>query len=118
MYAHGLGYTIQIVAIPVTDMADLVDEECLVHYPSSNISREPTRLLTQHQLNTILTRAKQWIEGDKQPEKDIAENLITTNINCEHPHYSHHNCYLMFSSLSKLTRAQNSKRKVSLFVLL
>ena len=107
------------------------DRQCMVHFPASATSLpENLCVLSKHQLNAILQRAKQWLELNKNPENSIAQhivanqpkiekfinnnNIINNNNNDDDGndddddcyYYAHNRCYLMFASQSKLEKAK------------
>lgn len=112
-----------------------------VTFSHTNYSNTSLLRLSKLQLNSVACRAKQWVLTGKHPEVEIAEKVLLqsenisklldivddnekccpsttapvsdTDVTPTTHYYAHNNCYLRFASLSKLERAQGSKRKVS-----
>ena len=102
---------------------------CVIHFVSK--TNDDQLLHTkQFELTNIKQRAEQWmkVEPEKQPEKSIAEKALSiiSSKNTKSLHsnsdtsadldqgtaYRHHRlCYVRFTSLSKIHRAQRQKRK-------
>ena len=63
----------------LSNMADDGEDCCLVHFSSSNLNTSKLSKLSIHQLSTILTRSRQWLETEKFPERGIAREVLNNN---------------------------------------
>lgn len=116
-------------------------EVCCIHYQHTAYDKNPLIKWSQEQLENALSKAKDWVLLDKQPEQQIATEFlrireIRYHQNAyDHDHndidsrmeknddnrdkhsffYAHKLCYLRFASMTKLLAAQrvHTRRNVS-----
>lgn len=84
---------------------------CVCHVATQGKSEPLLSISTQIRKDKLLEFAEKWAKLDKQPELDIAKQILEKReeINLDSP--CHHACYLRFASSTHIGRAANSKRK-------
>lgn len=113
-------------------------EDCCIHYQHTSFDKNPIIRWSQLQLDNALSKAEEWVLLDKQPENQLAVELLRIRQNSYHKNnnqddpdgiendnnsnttrhttfYAHKNCYLRFASITKLLAAQkvHNRKKVS-----
>lgn len=83
--------------------------ECVCHVATT--SETVLRLSTQDRKKKLVEFAEKWAQLDKQPELDIALQILSNNELITVDSVYHHACFLRFASATHLERAARSKRK-------
>lgn len=84
--------------------------DCVVHYPGT--INETLVQLTSKRIETIKSCAEGWIKTGKEPERTIAEGLMSAELNTTS--MFHPKCYAKFANTGKVSRALTGNKQHTL----